>query len=62
MSLYRTQAGVVSHADAVPHVRAVPNKREAEAAYISIIAKLNFKQVGELDREISTLRDFIWSR
>lgn len=62
MSLYRTQAGHVTHADAVPHVRAVPNKREAEASYITIISKLNFKQIAELDREISVLRDFIWSR
>lgn len=62
MSLYKTQAGHVTHADAVPHVRAVPSRREAESAYITIISKLNFKQVGELDRDICALRDFIWSR
>lgn len=62
MSLYKTNTGQVTHEDAVPYVRAVPSRREAEAAYVTIISKLNFKQAGELDREICALRDFIWSR
>lgn len=60
--LFKTQTGHVHHADSIPYVKAVPNKREAESAYVKIITKLNFEQVDKLDDEISLLRDFIYSR
>ena len=62
MSLFKTQTGHVHHADAVPYVKAVPNRREAESAYIKIITTLDWEQVDDLGDEISLLRDFIYSR
>lgn len=62
MSLYRTQQGQVSHADAVPPVKSVPSRRDAERAFIKIISGLSFDQVDDLDESVEVLRDFLWSR
>jgi hypothetical protein len=46
----------------VPDVKAVPSRRQAEAAFVEIVSKFSFKEVDKIDDQISTLRDFIWSR
>ena len=62
MSLYRTSQGYVSHADAVPEVKNVPSRRQAESAFCTIVTKLEHAAVDMIDDEISALRDFIYSR
>lgn len=62
MTLYRTNQGHVSHADAVPDVKAVPSRRQAEAAYCEIVSLFKFDEVEKISDQISTLRDFIHSR
>ena len=62
MSLYRTQEGRVTHADEVPYIRAVPSKRDANAAFISLVSKLTYEQIDDLDREVKIVRDFLLSR
>ena len=62
MSLYRTREGRVTHADEVPYIKAVPNKRDAERAYTKIISLLSFEQVDDLGKEIEILRYFLCSR
>lgn len=62
MSLFKTSQGYVSHADAVPEVKHVPSRRQAETAFCEIVTRLDSKEVDLIGDEISALRDFIWSR
>lgn len=62
MSLYRTHSGHVSHSNGVPDVPFVPSRREAESAFITVVAGLPKDMIDLIDDQLSTLRDFIWSR
>ena len=62
MSLYKTQSGHVSHADAVPFVESVPSRRQAISAFIKLSTTLSEKEVDGIDEDLSVLRDFLWSR
>ena len=62
MSLYRTEQGNVSHADAVPVVESVPSRRQAISAFIKLSTALSQEAVEMVDKELAILRDFLWSR
>jgi hypothetical protein len=60
--LIRTENGRTKHIEPAPHIKRVPSKREAEAAYAQIVAALPEQRADELSDQIEIVRDFLWSR
>lgn len=60
--LLGSAAGPVTHVNPVPYVAVVPSKREGEAAFCRIVAKLSFEQADDLDSEVQTVVNFLSTR